>query len=98
LSLLADEPGEWFADDAGGILGAIVYHSFSLDWSLIVLRINREGKCSSIDRNECFVTPGEARRLLLEQMAIVVETAPEASQPAENARQDAPETSGTFGP
>ena len=45
-----DQAVEWFADDTDTVLGAIAYHHLTLDWSLVVLRRNREGTFRAIHR------------------------------------------------
>jgi hypothetical protein len=69
LARLTDQAVEWFADDAGAVLGAIAYHRFQLDWSFIVLARDSVGKFRAIARDTGLPDLGEARRLLVEKMA-----------------------------
>jgi hypothetical protein len=63
-----DQAVEWFADDTGTVLGAIAYHHLDLDWSLVVLRRNRDGTFCASDRAAGLCVLDDARRLLLDKM------------------------------
>jgi hypothetical protein len=69
LARVTDQAVEWFADDAGVVLGAIAYHRFQLDWSFIVLGRDHGGGFRAIARETGLRDLGEARRLLVEKMA-----------------------------
>ena len=84
LSLLTDKAGEWFADDAGVVLGAIAYHQFDFDWSCLVLRLDGEGKVVVRHRAAGFRDHDDAWRLLLEKMASAVATATKPCPPPAN--------------
>ena len=63
-----DQAVEWYADDTDTVLGAIAYHHLTLDWSLVVLRRDRDGTFRAIHRAAGLCVLDHARHLLLEQM------------------------------
>ena len=68
---------EWFADDAGVILGAIVYHESALDWSFVILTRDTDGDFRTLDRGTGLHSLDEARRLLFSRMETALATATE---------------------
>lgn len=70
-----DQAVEWFADDAGTLLGAIAYHHLNLDWSLVVLRRDDDGTFQAIYRAAGLRILDDARCLLIEQMETAGTTA-----------------------
>ena len=69
-----DRAVEWFADDAGAVLGAIAYDQSDLEWSLVVLGRDPRGQFRAIDRNNGLRALDDARRLLVEKMAVALTT------------------------
>jgi hypothetical protein len=65
-----DKAVEWFADDADAVLGAIAYDQFVLEWSLVVLRRDQFGQFRPLDRDRGLRVLDEARRVLVEKMAL----------------------------
>jgi hypothetical protein len=74
LARLTSHAVEWFADDAGLVLGAIAYHQVLLDWSLIVLARDSSGDFRPVACETGLRDLGEARRLLVEEMAMAKTT------------------------
>jgi hypothetical protein len=71
-----DRAVEWFADDAGAILGAIAYDQFDLKWSLVVLGQDNHGKFRALHREAGLRVLDDTRLLLIERMAMALVTAP----------------------
>jgi hypothetical protein len=71
-----DRAIEWFADDAGAILGAIAYDQFDLEWSFVVLRQDNHGTFRALHREAGLRVLDDARLLLVQQMAMALATAP----------------------
>ena len=71
-----DRAVEWFADDAGAILGAIAYDQFDLEWSLVVVGQDNHGTFRALDRAAGLRVLDDARLLLIEKMATALATAP----------------------
>jgi hypothetical protein len=67
-----DKAVEWFADDEGAVLGAIVYHQSNLEWSLVVLGRDRCGRFYALDRHSGLPVLDEARQLVVEKMAVAL--------------------------
>jgi hypothetical protein len=76
-----DKAVEWFADDTGAVLGAIAYHHCDLEWSFVVF-----GETSTARSVRFIGTPvcasfDDARRLLVEKMAMAAATGDQGSSP-----------------
>jgi hypothetical protein len=69
-----DKAVEWFADDADAVLGAIAYHHVDLAWSLLVLGRDNHGRFLPLDRDAGLRDLDDARRLLVEKMAMAAGT------------------------
>jgi hypothetical protein len=69
---LTDHAVEWFADDAGAVVGAIGYDTRDLDWSFVILGRDIHGTFRALDRDVGLYALQDARRLLVEKMALVV--------------------------
>jgi len=67
-----DTAVEWFADDTGAILGAIAYHHFDLDWSIVVFGRDDTGDFRRLDRCAGLTILDDARHLLVNKMAIAL--------------------------
>ena len=72
LALLTDNAGEWFGDDTSLVLGAIAYRPLDLSWSFVVVIMDHPGQCLTADRESGFRDHAEARRQLLEHMALAL--------------------------
>jgi hypothetical protein len=59
---------DWFVDDTGLILGAIVYHGSTLDWSFVILTRSIYGDFRAFDRHTGLRSLEEARRRLFSRM------------------------------
>jgi hypothetical protein len=76
-----DKAVEWFADDAGTVFGAITYQQLDLAWSLVVLRRDHHGNFRALDRDAGLRDLDDARRVLVEKMALRVATGDQVSSP-----------------
>jgi hypothetical protein len=65
-----DHAVEWFADDGGAVLGAIAYHHFTLEWSLVVLQRDRGGEFRACGCDAGLRVLADVRRILVERMAL----------------------------
>jgi hypothetical protein len=74
-----DTAVEWFADDTGAVLGAIAYHHLNLEWSLVVLGKDRHGKFCTVEHDSGLHILDEARRLVVEKMAVALARRPVAA-------------------
>jgi hypothetical protein len=73
LARHTDRAVEWFADDTGDILGAIVYHPGDLAWSwVVVARDHDDGTFRALDRDAARRALDDARRQLVEKMAMAL--------------------------
>jgi hypothetical protein len=68
---LTEKAVEWFAHDKGTVVGAITYDERDLDWAFVILGRD-DGKYRALDRDVGFDALQDARRLLVEKMALVV--------------------------
>jgi hypothetical protein len=83
LARPTDQAVEWFADDAGVVLGAIAYNQVDLQWSFVVWGRDHHGKFRALDRDAGLSVLDDARRLLVEKMAIATsDHVPSTHQPA----------------
>jgi hypothetical protein len=71
-----DKAVEWFADDAGAVLGAIAYDHFDLEWSVVVLGRDDHGQFRALDRDGGMHVLDDARRILVEKMALATDQLP----------------------
>jgi hypothetical protein len=71
-----DQAVEWFADDTGTVLGAIAYHHLNLEWSLVVLGQDQQGEFYTFARDSGLLVLDEARRLVVEKMALALAGGP----------------------
>jgi hypothetical protein len=69
---LTEKAVEWFAHEKGAVLGAITYDERDLNWSFVILGRDHYGKFRALDRDVGFDALQDARRLLVEKMALVV--------------------------
>jgi hypothetical protein len=69
---LTEQAVEWFAHDQGAVLGAITYDERDLDWSFVILGRDLHGKFRALDRDVGLDALQDARRRLVEKMALVV--------------------------
>jgi hypothetical protein len=69
---LTDHAVEWFVDDARTVLGALAYDERVLDWSFVILGRDTQNGVRVFDRGVGINDRTQARRLLLEQMALAV--------------------------
>jgi hypothetical protein len=69
---LTERAVEWFAHDTGSVLGALTYDERDLDWSFVILGRNTDGKFCAVDRHIGVEALEDARRLLVETMALAV--------------------------
>jgi hypothetical protein len=69
---LTEKAVEWFAHDAGSVVGAITYNERDLDWSFVILGRDNHGKFRALDRDVGLNALQDARRRLVEKMALVV--------------------------
>jgi hypothetical protein len=69
-----DKAVEWFADDTDAVLGAIAFDQFDLEWSLVVLGRDYNGDFRALDRDGGLRVLDEARRVLVEKMALAFGT------------------------
>jgi hypothetical protein len=70
LARFTDKAVEWFTDDAGAVLGAIAYHHDDLEWSSVVLGPDNHGGFRALNRDAGLRVLDDARRLVVEKMAI----------------------------
>jgi hypothetical protein len=63
---------EWFADDAGEVLGAITYDHRELEWAVMVLGRDVSGAFQPLDGDSGLRVLDAARRLLVEKMAMAL--------------------------
>ena len=75
----ADKAVEWFADDTDAVLGAIAYHQSDLDWSFVVLGRDHLGTFRALDRAAGLQVLDDARRLVVEKMAMALATGDQGS-------------------
>jgi hypothetical protein len=68
----------WFADDAGVVLGALVYGESNFDWSCVVLGRDAAGVFRALGTDVGLRSHNEARRFLLDRMRAVVTRRSEA--------------------
>jgi hypothetical protein len=76
-----DTAVEWFTDDTGDVLGAISYHAWNLDWSLVVLRQGGRGTFRALARDAGLHALDGARSRLVNTMAAVLMTGDQVSAP-----------------
>jgi hypothetical protein len=76
-----DRAVEWFADDTAAVLGAIAYHHLTLEWSLVVLGRDRHGSFYTFGRDTGLTVLDEARRIVVEKMAMALALRGQASKP-----------------
>jgi hypothetical protein len=81
LARATNDAVEWFADDTGLVIGAIAYHQVLLDWSFIVFERDNRGGFRSVACEVALRDLGEARRLLVENMARVKSTLGDVPSP-----------------
>jgi hypothetical protein len=75
LNGLTHKAIEWFADDAGIVLGAIAYHPVNLEWSYVIMGRDIYGKFGALDLDTGLCDLDVVRRLLLEKMTARVTAA-----------------------
>ena len=68
---------EWFVDDAGVVLGAIVFHESARDWSFVNSIRDTHGAFRVLDVDSGLRSVDEARRLLSARMETALATATE---------------------
>jgi hypothetical protein len=64
-----DKAVEWF-DDADAVLGALAFDECDLAWSLVVLGRDQRGQFRALDRDGGLHVLDDARRVLVEKMAL----------------------------
>jgi hypothetical protein len=74
LADLTSKAVEWFADDSGTVLGAIAHHQSDLNWSLVVLGLDDQGRFRALYLDFGFWNCDEARQLLFAKMQTAVAT------------------------
>jgi hypothetical protein len=75
----------WFADDAGVVLGALVYNESDCDWSCVVLGRDAAGVFRSLGIDVGLRSHNEARRLLFDRMRAALTRRPDPPQVAPSA-------------
>jgi hypothetical protein len=65
---------EWFADDTGAVLGGIAFDQDDLEWSLVVLWRDHQGRFHAVARDTGLPVLDDARRLVIEKMTMALAT------------------------
>jgi hypothetical protein len=68
------EEAEWFADDAGILIGVLAFDKADKDYFIAVLGRDAHGDFRAIDVESCVKDIGEARRQLLSMMEKTLST------------------------
>jgi hypothetical protein len=63
---------EWFADDAGNVLGVIAHHKPTPNWSIVVLGRGHQAHFRALHLDFGFRNCDDARRLLFEKMEATI--------------------------
>ncbi|HEV2294109.1 MAG TPA: hypothetical protein VGR35_09635 [Tepidisphaeraceae bacterium] len=69
-TMLADERG-WFADDAGNIVGVVLFDKTDKDWAWVMLGRDPKGKFRAINTNVSLESQEDAQKDLMAKMAEV---------------------------
>jgi len=69
---LTNKAVEWFVDDVRTVLGAIAYDERDLDWRFVILGRDTQNRFRAFDHGAGIKDLEEARRQLVEQMALAV--------------------------
>jgi hypothetical protein len=78
LTLVTTNAVAWFADDAGVVLGALVYGESNFDWSCVMLGRDAAGVFHTLGTDVGLRSHNEARRFLLDRMRAAVTRRTEA--------------------
>src|SRR5688572_21411739 len=74
MSLTMIQEVEWFADDAGNVIGVLAQDKFDKDWSVAVLGRDERGSFRFIDGTTCIQNQSDARTELKKRMEKAVTT------------------------